>query len=417
MRVQIIQTGEPLWGDGDAFRKMRAMALADFLVENGIEVDVVSSNFSHQKKTHRFSNPTSLQLNKLLTLHLIDSPGYSRNIGIARMLDHLVLAWKGFFCLRKLPKPDIAFVGFPPIELAFLTILFSRSRGVKTILDVKDQWPSLFLDKVPRSLKAPAMLLLSPLFFLSRWSMKSATVVKGPTSGYVDWIYAFSGRTKADFDGVLPLLSPRLKLTTRQKEISQNWTKTIINPSKDIIRILFFGSHMSVFDFKTLADALIIASEEDKPSIEVLICGSGDYESVYKNDLSQVDGVKFLGWQSFANISALAKFCHMAIAPYQDIKNFSSHVPNKIIDYFSLGLPVLTPLSGTTRHLITDNDMGIFYRAENSSDLADAILKLACHEKLRLEMAKNCKQFHADHFNFEIVFSDFVKELQIIGSL
>ena len=53
MNVWIFQSGEPLISDGNMARPMRAMNLANALVDKGHKVILWSSAFYHQKKTHR----------------------------------------------------------------------------------------------------------------------------------------------------------------------------------------------------------------------------------------------------------------------------------------------------------------------------------------------------------------------------
>ena len=48
MNIWILQTGEPLHSDGENARPMRAMNLANKLIENGHSVTLWSSAFSHQ---------------------------------------------------------------------------------------------------------------------------------------------------------------------------------------------------------------------------------------------------------------------------------------------------------------------------------------------------------------------------------
>ena len=61
MEIWIIQTGEPLHCDDDNSRPMRAMNLANFMIERGHKVVIWSSDFYHQKGKHRFNEDKTLK--------------------------------------------------------------------------------------------------------------------------------------------------------------------------------------------------------------------------------------------------------------------------------------------------------------------------------------------------------------------
>ena len=121
LTVWILQTGEPLHSDDGSPRPMRAMNLANALVEKGHKVVLWSSGFYHQEKRHRSRSFEKIRINDKLEIRLIPSPGYKRNVSITRLVDHFVLALnlKKQLDLQKV-LPDVAFVGYPPIESAFV---------------------------------------------------------------------------------------------------------------------------------------------------------------------------------------------------------------------------------------------------------------------------------------------------------
>ena len=49
--------------------------------------------------------------------------------------------------LKREEKPDIMFVGFPPIEWSLISICYSFLKSIPIVIDVKDLWPDIFWDK------------------------------------------------------------------------------------------------------------------------------------------------------------------------------------------------------------------------------------------------------------------------------
>ena len=116
MKFWILQTGEPLQIDTAGLRPMRAINLSTVLSEAGHEVTLWSSDFDHFSKTHRTGGRASIRLEKNIEIKLLKSRGYKSNVGLSRLLDHAQLAWDLRRQLSTMEKPDVAFIGYPPIE-------------------------------------------------------------------------------------------------------------------------------------------------------------------------------------------------------------------------------------------------------------------------------------------------------------
>jgi len=135
MKVWIFQTGEPLHCDVGNPRPMRVINLANTLVKKGHNVIIWSSSFYHQKKFHRTKLFKKIIINKKLEIRLIPSPGYKKNISIKRLFDHFILAYnlkKKLYIEKTLP--DAAFVGYPPIETAFIMTSWLKKKKIPYLL-------------------------------------------------------------------------------------------------------------------------------------------------------------------------------------------------------------------------------------------------------------------------------------------
>ena len=124
--IWIFQSGEPLQIDGNDLRPMRAIYLTNFLIKNNYKVVLWSSDFYHQKKHHRTDKFSSIKVNDLLTVQLIPSPGYKKNLSFKRLYDHFVLAknLKKYLKRVNYEIPSHLILGFPPIETSFVFLKF-----------------------------------------------------------------------------------------------------------------------------------------------------------------------------------------------------------------------------------------------------------------------------------------------------
>jgi glycosyltransferase involved in cell wall biosynthesis len=416
LTVWMLQTGEPLHIDEGNPRPMRAMNLANTLVESGHKVVLWSSTFYHQEKRHRSRVAQRINISSQLEIQLIPSPGYVRNIGLGRLWDHAVLG-------RNLKKilgqerslPDVAFVGYPPIESAVVMTSWLSARGIPSLLDLKDQWPSLFLDAVPFGLRPFGRLALSPYFHYSKAAMRQATGLSAMADGFLEWGLEFLGRQKNANDGVFPLTSPSLPLgEDGLKEARLWWDKQGVCADGESIRLAFIGSHMSVFDFGPVRDAAASFAQRGV-KIQFVICGDGGFSTQLRAMMANLSNVVFPGWVNRAQIEVLAQRSTAAIIPYRNLDSFIRSIPNKVIDALSLGLPILSPLEGEVAKLISNHSVGLRYGVDSGKSLIQCIEILSENTVLRQQLSRNALDLYRERFSFERVYGGLVKHLEFLS--
>jgi len=416
MNIWVFQTGEPLHIDGDNTRPMRAMNLSNALVDAGHKVVLWSAAFSHQEKRHRSYTAKSIRVSDMLEIRLIPSRGYRRNIRAGRLLDHAQLA----FNLKKMLKqvemlPDVAFIGYPPIETAAVLARWLKRRGVSALLDVKDQWPSLFLDAVPSLLRPLGRVALWPYFHLAQRAIKDSTGLSAMANDFLDWALEVAGRGRTEMDGVFPLTSPSGQVSASQLEEARRWwdEKGILDDGRP--RLCFVGTFMSVFDWNPVQEAAKMALNGTTPC-EFIICGDGGSAAELRAMMACLPNVNFPGWIDRPKIEVLAERCQAALAPYLNIENFIRNIPNKIVDALSLGLPILSPLQGEVASLISEHGVGMRYGTDSGKSLYDCIRPLMQDADLQKRMSQKARALYAKRFSFEMVYEGLVKHLERLAS-
>ena len=76
---------------------------------------------------------------------------------------------------KQTEKPDVAFIGFPPIEFAYEAAEWMKRNNLPFMLDVKDQWPDIFISRLPKILKPVVKLVLKNYFAKSKASACTAS--------------------------------------------------------------------------------------------------------------------------------------------------------------------------------------------------------------------------------------------------
>jgi len=403
--IWILQTGEPLHIDKGNHRPMRAMNLSDKLVDAGHTVVLWSSAFSHQGKKHRANVYKTYKVSSKLEVRLIPSFGYQKHVGIGRLLDHAQMAWNLKKVLNKEGGvPDIAFVGYPPIETATVMSGWLKKREVPMILDVKDLWPSMFVEAFPKIVQPIAKVIFYPYFYMARRTINEATSLSAMAPAFLNWVLNFAHKDKNKNDKVFRLTSSRGAVTKEEMSLAQKWWDNQgVDKTKTLI--FFVGSFMSVFDFEPVAVAA-----EKLENVQFVLCGEGDYLNMVKETMQGLDNVIFPGWVDRPKIEALAEISIASLAPYKNIDNFIVNTPNKIVDALLLGLPILSPLKGEVEALIKSNKVGFTY--SDNMPLGDCIQSLINNDKMQKKMSENAKKLYDEEFEFDKVYDSLVDHLE-----
>lgn len=412
MNIWIFQTGEPLHSDGGVPRPMRAMNLANSLVALGHNVEVWSSAFYHQEKRHRTRKFESVHVQERLTVHLIASMGYKRNIGPGRLIDHAQMAFRLWRLLRsgRFSPPDIAFVGYPPIEVAWVMLRWLRRERILSFIDVKDQWPDLFVEAVPAVMRPVAKVVFAPYFWLGRRAMRDATAVTSMSAPFLEWALQFCGRPRQPNDAVLPLVPARIPVTSEQLVEAHHWWAARGVDLENERCFSFVGSLSKAFDFLALRDS-VERLQKLYPDCRVVICGSGSDEDSIRSLFSRLTNVVFPGWIDAPKIAALMASTVATLAPYRNTIDFQLSIPNKVLDSFSFGLPVITALRGVVEEVINYAGVGIV--CTNTVDgWLTALCRLLDDDECCRNMSIRAAQLYADRYDTVLVYGAFAAHME-----
>lgn len=399
-RYWILQTGEPIHTDNDGLKKMRCMNLSTQLLNQGNEVHIFTSSFFHQKKIHRSKKYKKLSVTNFLHIHLIPSVGYNKNFSLKRLFDHLQLAINLSSLLKTFnikDFPDSIFIGFPPIETSYVMQKWAIQRNIPTIVDVKDQWPQIFIEPFPFFIQKIVKLILLPYFLITKRVFKNAEVICSISKPFLDWVYMFSGREPSLRDGVYPLTSePASDKCSFQELPSQ--LKNILENNLETPILYFAGSITKSFNFYPVFN-LIIEAQKQGLEIYLVIFGEGEEKENLEIKFSRFNNVHFNGWTKISEIEKFSSYCFCSLAPYIINDAFTRSIPNKIIDSLRNHKPVITSLQGETKKLIDRNQCGI--SSTNEMEIINFIKTLKSDEDLYNRYCENAKSTYEIYFDNE----------------
>lgn len=410
LRVWIFQTGEPMPLDGDGSRPMRAINLSDALVAAGHEVVLWTADFDHTNHRHRYGRNTKVRVSPHLEVRFVRSRGYETNVGPARLLDHAQLAVN----LRRLligeEPPDVAFVGYPPIEPASVIVHWLREHDTPVLLDVKDAWPEVLLRGVPDGFKHSGRLALWPYYLLMRQAFREATGLTSTAEPFLNWSLEAAGRDRVPADRVFPLTSSRSDFSDDELADAGVWWDQQGVFDDERFRVFFVGTLHSSYDFSPVAEA---AREVD---VQVVICGDGSSASDIRAQMAGLSNVILPGWVSDRQAEALGRRSTLALAPIAPHPDFAMSVPNKFYDAMSKGLPILTSLTGAAGDMVESRDTGRVYGGEGRPPLREVLAELVRNPSIVEQMSARALETYTTEFSYESVYGAAVAHLESLAS-
>ncbi len=408
LRIWLVCVGEPLPTDPGEERLLRVGVLARHLVERGHDVTWWTSTFDHSHKRQRFARNTTVAINPTYRLKLLHGSGYRTNVSLRRMVDHWKVARQFRSLAQAEAKPDLIFAATPTVELAAAASDFARRAGVPIIIDVRDLWPDVIRDALPRALRGIGGLALSGLERQSKNALAGATGITAVSPSYLKWALRSAGRAATERDRVIPLGYPE-PAESEPFEARAVLEAMGADPDKKIL--WFVGTFGHYYDLTTVIQAANLLRERGHRDLQFVLSGAGHRDSEWRSQASGMENIVFTGWVKALQIAALQQTAWAGLAAYAD--NAPQSLPNKIFEYMAGGLPVLSSLGEDARELLERHDCGISYRAGDPTDLVRAVEALLGDERHHARMAQNAKDAYRQHYSASGVYStlaDFLEQ-------
>lgn len=165
-------------------------------------------------------------------------------------------------------------------------------------------------------------------------------------------------------------------------------------------------------------DIIINAAErlKDNSEIEFVIFGSGGLESDIKKRIAEqkLENVKMLPLQPPAKVSCVYSLGDLCVVSCK-VGFGGSAMPSKTWSILSTARPVLANFDeGELKHLLENNDCGIYTKADDVDGMVNAILEASKNPARCDEMGKNGRQFIMDNLTKDKntqKYVDIIKEL------
>lgn len=356
--------------------------LAELLVREGFEVDLITSSFQHWEKAQRDRTKPCYQ-GLPYRIIFIEEPGYARNLDLERIRSHHAAAknLRAHF-ERTAGTYDLIYAEIPPNDVARVCAEAAETLHIPFVADINDLWPEAMrmVVNIPvisdvafypftRDAKRVYQLLSGAVGTSDEYADRPAKDRKQPyphTTVYV-------GNDLAAFDAAA------------QAHLSE------VNKPEGVLWTTYAGTLGASYDVETLiAAAALLDQERQKkgpdntlPPVRIQILGDGPDRAKLEERATALNApVDFRGYLDYEQMAAY--LCASDIVVNSLVKTAAQSIVTKIGDYLASGNPMInTGSSPEFRAKVSSDGFGVNVEAGNPSALAEEIAKLASHSSLR----------------------------------
>ena len=412
LSIWLITIGEPLPIDGSRERSWRTGLLAEVLAARGHDVLWWTSTVDHFRKQFFVEGEPRVSSRIGVPIQFLSGALYRRNLSPKRLLNHAQIARRFAALAARESRPDLIVCSFPTIELSREAVRYGAAAGVPVILDVRDLWPDIFLDVVPRAAKGLARLALHGLFADAERALSRCDAVLGVSDAYLEWGLHKGGRSRSALDRTFPLGYQSTAWSQRDASSVDELLRTA-GAEAGVTLVTFAGTFGRTYDLRTVIEAAALLRESGGERVHLVLCGAGERDAEWRA-LAAGRDVTFTGWLPAAELAYLLSKSSIGLAAYS--ANAPQGIPNKVIEYLSASLPVLSSLPGECRALLESARCGAYYEAENPAALAAAIREALSNRQRLGAMRTAARALFEQQFSSAAVYGEMADHLERLAA-
>jgi glycosyltransferase involved in cell wall biosynthesis len=294
---------------------------------------------------------------------------------------------------------DLVIASSTPLTVAIPALLARRRRGVPFLFEIRDPWPEL-----PRALSSARGGVPGPVLAalgrLADAACRDAAAVVALTEGI-----AGTARARGASPGRVHVLEQGVDLDLFVPQ-GAPWRPEGI-AAADLLAV-YAGAHGAANGLDALLDAAALLRGA---GITLLLAGEGARKPALMARAAAEDlPVRFLDPLPKPRLAALLAGADIGLHCLAPVPAFAEWTaPNKLVDGFAAGLPMVTNVPGRAARLVTDGACGIAVPPGDAAALAAALRGLAAEPALRARLGRNGRRLAAQRFDMRAIAARFVQ--------
>lgn len=360
----------------------RFLYIANNLDYEKINLEIVTTNFSHRTKKYREKSGKTTPYK----LTLLNEPSYIKNVSLKRFYSHYIFSINVRKYLNNRTKPDLIYCSVPSLDCAYEVSKYAKKNNIKLILDIQDIWPEAF--KMIFDKKIISDLIYYPMYRKAKYIYSSADKIISVSEEYLKIGLKFNKNAKGE----------SVYLGTDLREIEGSFLEGLKDDlSNDHIKVVYIGTLGHSYNIKLIIDS-ISKLKNKLYKIQFIIIGDGPLKNEFENYANDKKiNYKFFGRVEYKEMIGLISKCDIGVNPIFD--KSAGSIINKVGDYAAMGLPVVnTQKSEEYRELLMKYDAGI--SCDNKIEEVKKALEILCENlEIRKKMGNNSRILFEEKFD------------------
>jgi len=288
-------------------------------------------------------------------------------------------------------RPDVVIASSPQLLVGLSGWWLARCKRARFIFEVRDLWPeSLAAVGVGTADSFMYRSLARIAAFLYRNSEHIVVVTPAFKEYLVEHMRVRPEKISVIENGVeAELFTPKAEGDLRSRLGAEG--KFIVS---------YIGTMGNAHGLQTMVEAAA-QLQNTAPEILFLLVGEGaEKEQLMSLVRSRgLTNLRFVDQQSRQKIPAYICASDVCVVLLKKSEVFKTVIPSKMLEFMSCGRPVILGVEGQARQILEEAQAGTCIEPENSSQLAEAVLRLAADAQLRETLGRNGRRHVLQRFS------------------
>ena len=319
---------------------------------------------------------------------------------LRRFYSHYIWGKNLIKYLASRKKPDVIYCAVPSLTGPRLVANYCKKNNIRFVVDIQDLWPEAF--RLVFNVPIISTLIFLPFKIIANGIYKSADAIVAVSKTYADRAMLVNEKNRCN---------RVVYLGTELKKFDDSSKKEpIIEKKRDEIWIAYCGTLGSSYDLSSVIEAISVTGRKD---LHFIIMGDGPLMTQF-DALARCKKINatFTGRLPYDVMVSLLCQCDIVVNPI--MRGAAQSIINKHADYVASGLPIVsTQENEEFVDLVNKYELGINCKNDDVFEIANAIIKLADNEELRLKLGRNARKCAEELFDrktsYRMIYEEILK--------
>ncbi len=357
---------------------VRYIRFSKVLSNMGYKCTWWTANFSHGLKKRRSEGWKTISVNENISIELVPTCSYKKNISICRVIFELMFASNLGKKIREREKPDIIMTSGTGLFTAFRPCWpYMKEMDVPVIFDIMDVHMINSYMAEHHKIIAPFVKMITNIVHRrEKVFYENIAGVTGLGRGQLEIAKKRVGNRE------IPscLVYNGIYVDEFRKKLKQPCSLMLPTKKSEEVWCVYAGALGPSYDIDTIIKCAQLCKERSK-NIKFIIAGGGHFAELIKNEENENPNVVFLGRLSPEQLIPVYQHCDIGLCTYASYSTVD--MPDKFYDYCAAGLAIINSLQGEVKDQINKRKLGLQYKAGNPLSLYESIEKLSDYYLLR----------------------------------